>query len=162
MREDLKALIFCLAVMLTVFFVAFAATEEGHDSVKSDEIRSHTEERISNPKAPDKPSVPGNANRINGCTVTYYCCERYPHICGTGDGITATGTEVTPGRTVAVDPAVIPYGSNVAVDYGDGELHFYIAEDTGGAVSGGHIDVAVAKHQEALDMGVRSATVFWW
>lgn len=101
------------------------------------------------------------ASVIEDCTVSYYCCEKYEHICGTGDGITFTGTEVYPGRTCAVDPSVIPLGSTVMVDYGDGEIHYYVAEDIGGAINGNHIDIAVATHDEALEMGIRTATVYW-
>lgn len=98
---------------------------------------------------------------VRNCTVTYYCCEKRPHICGGGTGKTATGTDVTAGRSAAVDPNVIPLGAEIFVDYGDGVLHSYIAEDTGSAVLGGHVDLAVATHEEALELGVREATVWW-
>lgn len=98
---------------------------------------------------------------LRECTVTYYCCEKRPHICGGGTGKTATGTDVTAGRSAAVDPNVIPLGAEIFVDYGDGVLHSYIAEDTGSAVLGGHVDLAVATHEEALKLGVREATVWW-
>lgn len=98
---------------------------------------------------------------IDCCAVTYYCAERYPHICGTGDGITATGTEATPGRTCAVDPTVIPYGSIVSVDYGDGALHEYVAQDAGAWIDGSHIDICVKSHTEALELGRKTATVYW-
>ena len=74
-------------------------------------------------------------------TITHYCTEKRKHICGTGTGLTATGTVVTAGRTVAVDPSVIPYGTQMYIEgYG-----FRTAEDCGGAVDGKHID--------ALSMG---------
>ena len=101
------------------------------------------------------------ANRIEGCTITYYCCELRPHICGTGNGITASGAPVEPGVSCAVDPSLIPLGSTVWVDYGDGELHEYIAQDVGAWVNGGHVDLAVATHDEALQMGRKTATVYW-
>ena len=91
---------------------------------------------------------------IGECTVTYYCCEPYAHICGDGDGLTATGLPVTPG-VVAVDPEVIPLGSTVIID---GQA--YLAADTGGAVRGSHVDIAVATHQEAEDLGVTTADVW--
>ena len=91
---------------------------------------------------------------IGECTVTYYCCEPYAHICGDGDGLTATGLPVTPG-VVAVDPEVIPLGSTVIID---GQA--YLAADTGGAVRGNHVDIAVATHQEALELGTRTAEVW--
>lgn len=98
---------------------------------------------------------------VHNCTVTYYCCETRAHVCGGGTGKTATGTDVTAGRSAAVDPNVIPLGAEIWVDYGDGVLHSYIAEDTGSAVLGGHIDLAVATHEEALELGVREATIWW-
>ena len=101
------------------------------------------------------------ANVILNCTVTHYCAERYEHICGNGDGLTAIGTEVVPYKTCAVDPGMIPLGSRVWVDYGDGVLHAYIAEDVGSAVIGGHIDLAVTTHEEADLCGVKTATVYW-
>lgn len=88
---------------------------------------------------------------IGDFKLTHYCNEPYKHICGYGDGLTATGTNVTPGRTIAVDPKVIPYGTKVYIEgYG-----WRIAEDCGGSVKGNHIDVAVDLHSEAMDMGVK-------
>lgn len=91
---------------------------------------------------------------IGECTVTYYCCEPYAHVCGDGDGLTATGLPVTPG-VVAVDPEVIPLGSTVIID---GQA--YLAADTGEAVRGNHVDIAVDTHQEALELGTRTAEVW--
>lgn len=99
------------------------------------------------------------AHVIEGVTVTHYdCCIQ---CCGKDDGITASGRKATPGVTVAVDPNVIPLGSDVMVDYGDGEIHYYRADDTGGAVKGNHIDLCVGSHEEALQLGRRTATVYW-
>ena len=91
---------------------------------------------------------------IGECTVTYYCCEAYAHVCGDGDGLTATGLPVTPG-VVAVDPEVIPLGSTVIIDGQE-----YLAADTGGAIKGNHVDIAVATHQEADALGVTTAEVW--
>ena len=97
---------------------------------------------------------------IDDCTVTFYCAERYPHICGTGDGIAYDGTPVLPWATCAVDPSVIPLGSTVLVDLGDGEgLRYFRANDTG--VQGNHIDISVPTHDEALRLGIQTSTVYW-
>ena len=101
------------------------------------------------------------ATRLDNVIVTHYCSERRPHICGTGDGITASGRQVTPYVSVAVDPTVIPMGADVLVDYGDGEIHYYRADDTGPWVNGKHIDLAVETHDEALQIGIKTATVYW-
>lgn len=98
---------------------------------------------------------------VHNCTVTYYCCEKRAHVCGGGTGKTATGTDVTAGRSAAVDPNVIPLGAEIWVDYGDGALYSYVAEDTGSAVGGAHVDLAVATHDEALALGTTTATVWW-
>jgi 3D (Asp-Asp-Asp) domain-containing protein len=88
--------------------------------------------------------------------LTHYCTESVEHICGTGDGITATGTQVTAGRTIAVDPTVIPYGTQVYIEgYG-----WRIAEDCGGAVNGNHIDIAVDTHSQAISMGTTNGGVW--
>lgn len=101
----------------------------------------------------------GKAHIIEDCTVTHYdCCV---DCCGKTDGITSSGVQATPGVTVAVDPDVIPLGSDVLVDYGDGEIHYYRADDIGGSVKGNHIDLCVCSHEEALQMGRRTATVYW-
>ena len=100
------------------------------------------------------------AAAIENCTVTFYCAERYKHICGTGDGIAYDGTPVLPWATCAVDPSVIPLGSTVMVDLGDGYgLRTLVANDTG--VSGNHIDICVSSHAEAEQLGRRAATVYW-
>lgn len=99
------------------------------------------------------------AIRLDDVTVTHY--DPCVKCCGKTDGITATGVPVTPYYTVAVDPEVIPLGSEVLVDYGDGVIHYYRAEDTGGGVNGKHIDLCVTDHTEALTLGVRQATVWF-
>ena len=99
------------------------------------------------------------AHVLENVTVTHYdCCVE---CCGKTDGITASGTHATPYSTVAVDPSVVPLGADVLVDYGDGELQYYRADDTGSGVKGNHIDLCVASHEEALRLGRRTATVYW-
>lgn len=99
------------------------------------------------------------ATRIDNVTVTHYdCCVE---CCGKVDGITASGVRATPGVTVAVDPDVIPLGADVLVDYGDGDIQYYRADDVGGSVKGNHIDLCVSSHQEAVELGRKTATVWW-
>lgn len=100
------------------------------------------------------------AHVLEGVVITHYdVCSK---CCGKTNGITASGAHATPYSTVAVDPSVIPLGAVVLVDYGDGVgLRRYRAEDTGGAIKGNHIDLCVGSHDEALQMGRRTATVYW-
>lgn len=89
------------------------------------------------------------------CVLTAYCCEKYKHICGTGTGLTATGLPVAPGM-VAVDPDVIPLGSRVFINGVE-----YLAADTGEAIKGNRIDVAMETHQEADVFGRQTAEVWF-
>lgn len=98
--------------------------------------------------------------RIENCEITHYCVEKYEHICGEGHGITKSGVPVTAGWTCAVDPSVIPLGSDVMVDYGN-RVEFYKAQDTGGAIKGDHIDLAVETHAEADQLGTLTAMVYY-
>ena len=84
--------------------------------------------------------------------LTAYCsCVE---CCDKSDGITATGTLAKQGRTIAVDPRYIPYGTEVIID---GVT--YIAEDCGGAIKGDRIDVFFNNHQDALNFGVQNKMV---
>ena len=87
--------------------------------------------------------------------LTHYCNETYKHICG-GNGITATGTKTTVGTTIAVDPRVIPYGTQVYIEgYG-----WRTAQDCGGAVKQKQIDILVDTHSQALSMGTTHGGVW--
>lgn len=92
-------------------------------------------------------------------TLMAYCaCSR---CCGIwANGYTATGTLATEGRTIAVDPKVIPYGTHVLLIWPDGTQHSYVAEDCGGGINGNHIDVFFNDHQAARVFGVQSAMVY--
>ena len=81
------------------------------------------------------------------------CCGKEPG--DPGYGITATGATATAGTTIAVDPSVIPYGSQVKIND-----HIYIAQDCGGAINGNRIDVYFDNHQEAIQYGVQTAEIF--
>lgn len=93
-------------------------------------------------------------------TITHYCpCET---CCGVWalnrpDGIiyTASGAEAEAGKTIAVDPAIIPYGTEVIIDG-----HAYIAQDSGSAVKGNHIDIYCTTHEEALELGSYKINVY--
>ena len=86
-------------------------------------------------------------------TITHYCpCEI---CCGKSDGITFTGTRAVEGRTIAVDPDVIPLGSKVIIDGQE-----YIAEDIGGAIKNRKLDIFVSDHQKALTLGKTTKDVY--
>lgn len=79
--------------------------------------------------------------------ITYYCgC----YSCSEGWGnMTSTGVRAKEGRTIAVDPSVIPYGTHVSING-----HEYIAEDCGGAIKGNDIDIYLEDHSRVYKAGV--------
>lgn len=68
---------------------------------------------------------------------------------------TASGTIPKAGRTIGVDPGIIPFGTVVIIND-----HEYVAEDRGGAVKGNSIDIFFGDHNEALEFGRQTAEVF--
>ena len=87
--------------------------------------------------------------------LSHYCDERRPHICG-GSGVTASGSSTKVGRTVAVDPKVIPYGTKIYIEgYG-----WRTAEDCGSWVNNNHIDILVNTHAQAEQLGITSGGVW--
>lgn len=64
------------------------------------------------------------------------------------------GVRLVAGVSIAVDPRVIPYGTQVEIDG-----HTYTAHDTGGNIKGNRIDVYFDDHQEAWDFGTQYAEV---
>lgn len=92
--------------------------------------------------------------------ITHYCaceicCGSWANNRPNGIVYTASGTVAEAGKTIAVDPDVIPYGTEVVIDN-----QTYIAQDCGGAIQGSRIDVYCDSHQEALQLGVKYAEVF--
>lgn len=88
-------------------------------------------------------------------------------------GITSNGTNLA-GKTreqamsIAVDPNVIPLGSQVKITFPEPYTHFngiYTANDTGGAIKGKKIDIFMGDfnnnktHQSVWDFGVREVEV---
>ena len=121
--------------------------------ITEDEIEANENELI-------EAALLARSHKLEDVTITFYCCEARPHICGTGTGITASGRRVTPYVSCAVDPDVIPLGSTIMVEY-NGEMVYLRADDTGPAVNGNHIDIAVPTHDFALSLGIQTADIWW-
>jgi 3D (Asp-Asp-Asp) domain-containing protein len=85
-------------------------------------------------------------------TTAYCSCV---HCCGKSDGITASGTKVQVGRTIAADPKMFAYGTKLIVE-GMGE---YIVEDCG-SFRGKRLDIYFNSHKEALIFGRKHLKVY--
>ncbi|MBP1996188.1 ubiquitin-like domain-containing protein [Paenibacillus eucommiae] len=91
---------------------------------------------------------------LNNVTLTAYSAD----VASTGKsegspgfGITFTGTKVSEGRTIAVDPKIIPLGWWVYIE----GIGLRRAEDIGGAVKGKKIDVYYDNHEYANKFGLK-------
>ncbi|CUH94238.1 putative secreted protein [Propionispora sp. 2/2-37] len=82
-----------------------------------------------------------------------------PHDNGKWGDLTHIGTKVRPG-IIAVDPKVIPLGSKVYIEFEDGRGSYAVAEDTGGAIKGNRIDIAMWTVAEAYDFGIQDVKVY--
>ncbi|MDO5519641.1 MAG: 3D domain-containing protein [bacterium] len=103
--------------------------------------------KVTQPKTTKKLS--GKYKTIRVKTVAYCSCRS----CSGGYGTnTASGRRAVAGRTIAVDPRVIPLGSKVVIDG-----HTYVAEDTG--VRGKVIDIYMSSHKKTCAYGARYKTV---
>jgi 3D (Asp-Asp-Asp) domain-containing protein len=130
------------------------------------EIVIEADEAIPEPDEDEKiqSALLEKAVEVGETKITHYCiCKK---CCGKDPdhpayGITASGAEAKPYVTVAVDPKLIPLGSDVLVDYGGGVIQAYLAQDTGSGVNGSHIDLCVEDHQTAINLGVKTAKVWF-
>ncbi len=98
-------------------------------------------------------------NLIGEFEITYYTAGFESAGKNPGDeayGITASGTTVKEGQTIAADWNVLPAGSTVYIE-GVGER---VVEDTGGLIKGNTIDVYVEDVEEALELGRHMANVY--
>jgi 3D (Asp-Asp-Asp) domain-containing protein len=66
-------------------------------------------------------------------------------------GITYSGSRAEEGRTIAVDPKIIPIGTTVFID----GVGIRQAEDVGSAIRGSRIDVYMKNVDQALEFGVK-------
>ena len=103
---------------------------------------------------------PPEVHVIENCTVTWYTentCGKSPD--HPAYGITASGAPVEEGVTCAVDPEVIPLGSEVRVLYADGTVGTFRATDTG--VKGEWVDIYTPSYDYAVQCGLQRLTVYW-
>lgn len=97
-------------------------------------------------------STDGHLVSLGTYKITAYCaCAK---CCGKTNGITASGTKVQAGRTIAA-PKNFPFGTKLMING-----HVYTVEDRGGAIQGNRLDIYFNTHEEALQWGVKYLEVF--
>jgi len=99
-----------------------------------------------------------------GIATAYSPLDNQNGIEAEADGnITSTGVHPGPG-IIAVDPARIPYNSEIIAVYADGTIYRGVAGDTGGALRSSsylHIDIYRDTFAQAVQHGNKAVMIFW-
>ena len=129
---------------------------EGQRIIYSARLENWQDRAIQDEEVIDQLQTAANENALpDGLTKEYagkflctaYCTEEYPHICGEGHGITASGAPVTAGLTVAADES-LPFGTVLYIE----NIGVRVVQDRGAAIQGNKLDVAVSgSHEDALN-----------
>ena len=96
-------------------------------------------------------SAPLTGDWIWANASAYCACVK---CCGKTNGITASGTKATAGRTIAA-PKNYPFGTKIEI----AGMGTYVVEDRGGAITGNKIDIYFDSHAEALKFGRRNLQI---
>lgn len=107
------------------------------EKTESTSERKSTNRKVTNENSSSKNSSRnGNVRRTITVEATAYTGSAEEN--GGWANMTSTGAVPREGRTIAVDPRVIPYGTRVYIPALGGT---YVAEDCGGAIKGNRIDI---------------------
>lgn len=184
-KSVLTIFLIFLILYCSIFFSAFLHGEMGASEATASEYKNQEliEVKTCGEKTVEKPPVFCNVDvvyelppqvltpfekektSLGEFKLTAYCscatcCEEYAlnrPIDENGNQIvyTASGNRAVQGVTVAVDPAVIPYGTELEINGNK-----YIAQDCGGNIKENRIDVYFENHQDAWNFGTQHAEVF--
>ncbi|MDD3337276.1 MAG: hypothetical protein PHS82_00295 [Lachnospiraceae bacterium] len=119
-------------------------------SSSSSSSSSGTDSAPAKEEVSDNSTSTGQGQYLGKFKLTAYCaCSK---CCGSyANGITASGTTATAGRTVAM--AGVPFGTKLMING-----NIYTVEDRG--TSYGHVDIFHNSHSEALSFGLQYADVY--
>ncbi|GAA0322626.1 LysM peptidoglycan-binding domain-containing protein [Oceanobacillus sp. FSL W7-1281] len=136
-----------------------AAEEPAEEPAVEEEAAEATVEQTSNEEATASESEEQSSDNGSpqGETISVEATA-YTADCNGCSGVTATGVDLNQdpnAKVIAVDPSVIPLGSEVYVEgYG-----YATAADTGGAINGNKIDLHVPSQDEAVNFGRQQVNV---
>ncbi|SKA59945.1 3D domain-containing protein [Eubacterium uniforme] len=126
---------------------AFAEGIKESNNKKSELKKDNKTDKFKAKKKSKKKSKKKKQKKLIGnFKITAYCIH----------GRTASGTTTTANRTIAADPSVLPYGTEVVIN---GKT--YVVEDTGGAIKNNRIDIYMSTYDEAIQWGVKNVDVYY-
>lgn len=121
---------------------------------EKEKVIKDTQREISEIQASVDSLTSSQAVYLGSFNISFYCsCEK---CCGKTTGITASGAKVQDGVTVAADTSVLPFGSRIYIE----NLGWRTVQDRGGAIKGNRLDVYVASHEKAYQLGRMTKNVW--
>ena len=141
------AILLAAVMSFTAVFTSAAQVKNisSHNNIEQQEIVQAIELKSSDTYRVNKQMINNSKHMRVGATAY------------TNDPITSTGTKPTEGRTIAVDPTVIPYGSKVYIPQFD---RVFIAEDCGSAIKGNRIDIYMDDYDRCMDWGFKTIDIY--
>ena len=141
------AILLAAVMSFTAAFTSAAQVKNisSHNNIEQQEIVQAIELKSSDTYRVNKQMINNSKHMRVGATAY------------TNDPITSTGTKPTEGRTIAVDPTVIPYGSKVYIPQFD---RVFIAEDCGSAIKGNRIDIYMDDYNRCMEFGFRDIDIY--
>ncbi|MGL5346965.1 MAG: G5 domain-containing protein [Peptostreptococcaceae bacterium] len=121
------------------------------DKIIKEEISKEPVEKVVNKGIKQEFTVASRENLSRGGNHMEVVATAYA-----GDTITSTGTRPRWG-TIAVDPSIIPYGTNVYIPQFN---MTFTAEDCGGAIKGNKIDIFMSSEKECYNWGRRTIDIY--
>lgn len=152
MKKSTKYLIARLGVMALCMMLGFGL---GWISKETEVVEVKVEQpivRINQPIEETKTEPTPKYTEMQVVATAYCPCVE---CCGKSDGMTATGTKAKANRTVAADPKILPYGTEILCGMGE-----FVVEDTGGSIKGNRVDFFFDSHEEALKFGRQEFTIW--
>jgi 3D (Asp-Asp-Asp) domain-containing protein len=152
MKKSTKYLIARLGIMVLCVVIGFGIGWMSKETEIVDVNVTRPIVRVCEP-IEEKETEPIPTYKAMEIVATAYCpCEK---CCGKNDGITATGVKAKENRTVAADPNILPYGTEILCGMGE-----FVVEDCGGAIKGNRVDFFFDTHEEALKFGRQEFTIW--
>jgi 3D (Asp-Asp-Asp) domain-containing protein len=150
MKKSTKYLIARLVIMALCMVIGFSI---GWISKETEVVEVNITRPIVRVNQPIEEPEPTTTYTEMQVIATAYCpCVK---CCGKSDGITSTGVKAKANHTIAADPNVLPYGTEILCGMGE-----FVVEDCGGAIRGNRIDFFFDSHEEALKFGRQEFTIW--
>ena len=150
MKKSTKYLIARLSIMVLCMVLGFGL---GWISKETEVVEVNITRPIVRVNQPIEEIEPtANYTEMKVVATAYCPCKK---CCEKSDGITATGVKARANHTIAADPSVLPYGTEILCGMGE-----FVVEDCGGAIKGNRVDFFFECHEEALKFGRQEFTIW--